>query len=141
MDEDDHGHDPLLLRTRRPESRLLLSQVAMGILPFSLGIGRADLLFFTRYAMTTSTAIYYGREEDGCPPPTQWPGSMTREWQLRGPCKSRPSFSRLLRSLQVKGGSWSWRESKLLLSQVVVVILLFFLGTGRADPSSLENIP
>jgi hypothetical protein len=30
----------------------------MVILPFFLGIGRADLLFFTRSAMTTSTALY-----------------------------------------------------------------------------------
>jgi hypothetical protein len=29
----------------------------MVILPFFLGIGRADLLFFRRYAMTTSTAL------------------------------------------------------------------------------------
>jgi hypothetical protein len=29
----------------------------MVIFPFSLGIGRADLLFFRRYAMTTSTAL------------------------------------------------------------------------------------
>jgi hypothetical protein len=30
----------------------------MVILLFFLGIGRADLLFFRRYAMTTSTALY-----------------------------------------------------------------------------------
>jgi hypothetical protein len=47
------------------ESRLLLRQVAMVILPFSLGIGRAELFFFRRYAMTTSTALYLGREDDG----------------------------------------------------------------------------
>ena len=40
---------------------------------------------------------------------------------------------RLLRILQVKGGSWYWRESRLLLSQVAMVILLFFLEVGRAD--------
>jgi hypothetical protein len=37
----------------------------MVILPFSLEKGRADLLFSRRYAMATSTALYYGREEDG----------------------------------------------------------------------------
>jgi hypothetical protein len=72
MAEDDHGHGhhPLLLRTRRPDplfSRRRWQRpwppsqpftqerrkVAIVILRFFLGIGRADLLFFRRYAMTT----------------------------------------------------------------------------------------
>ena len=36
----------------------------MVILPFSPGIGRADLLFFRRYAMTTLTGLYRGQQED-----------------------------------------------------------------------------
>jgi len=32
--------------------------VAMVILLFFFGVGRADLLFYRRYAMTTSTAVY-----------------------------------------------------------------------------------
>ncbi len=47
------------------EPRLLLSQVAMVILPFSLEKGRADLLSSRKCAMATSTALYYGKEEDG----------------------------------------------------------------------------
>jgi hypothetical protein len=72
ISEDDglgHGHlGPDFSSSSQPtgyrrilvwkESRLLLSQVAMVILLFSLGIGRADLLFSRRYAMTTSTALY-----------------------------------------------------------------------------------
>jgi len=34
---------------------------------------------------------------------------------------------------RLKGGSWSWKESRLLLSQVAMVILLFFLEIGRPD--------
>ena len=51
--EDDgigHGH----LHNSFTEER---RKVAMVILPFSLGRGRADLLYFGRYAMTTTTAL------------------------------------------------------------------------------------
>jgi hypothetical protein len=44
-----------------PPSQLFTEErrkVVMVILPFSLGIGRADILFFIRYAMTASTALY-----------------------------------------------------------------------------------
>ena len=36
----------------------------MVILLFLLGVGRADLLFSRKYAMTTSTAFYRGKGED-----------------------------------------------------------------------------
>jgi hypothetical protein len=74
MEEDDHGHHPLLLRTRRADpSSLEDDGIGHGHLHnsplrkggrwpwssfFFLGIGRADLLFSRRYAMTTSTALY-----------------------------------------------------------------------------------
>jgi hypothetical protein len=53
LEDDGIGHVHLLnspLRKRR--------KVAMVIFPFSLEIGSADLLFFGRYAMTTSTTLY-----------------------------------------------------------------------------------
>ena len=59
--------------------------------------------------------IFFLSLVESCPPLPQWPGSMTREWQLLGPCKLWPSLSRLLRNLQAGGGSWSWRASRLLL--------------------------
>ena len=43
-----------------PPQQLLTKErrkMAMVTLPISLGIGRADLLFFRRYAMTTSAAL------------------------------------------------------------------------------------
>ena len=52
--EDDgigHGH----LHNSFTEERM---KVAIVILLFFLGIGRADLLFFRRYALTTSTALH-----------------------------------------------------------------------------------
>ena len=52
--EDDgrgHGH---LHNSFTAERR----KVAMVILPFSLGIGRPDPLFFRRSSMITSTALY-----------------------------------------------------------------------------------
>jgi hypothetical protein len=57
--------DPLFSRRRWqkpwPPSRLFIEErrkAAMAVLPFSLGRGRADLLFSRRYAMTTLTALY-----------------------------------------------------------------------------------
>ena len=35
---------------------------SMAALTFSLGLGRADLLFSSRHAMTISTALHWGKE-------------------------------------------------------------------------------
>ena len=54
LEDDGIGHSHLPSQQFTEERR----KVAMVILPFSLGLARADLLVFRRYAMTTSTALY-----------------------------------------------------------------------------------